>query len=127
MIPLLDDPEEVEYYWYVGDPVPTVGLYKRTGRYETPIYQNTRGKGVFVGAEVDVGNVDETEPTGAFWEALDKIVNGDEGIEVSETEWYENEFLYELLAIAEDTDADDLPTEIGQLFAQVDDGREGQG
>ena len=122
MIPLLDDPDEVDYYWYVGDPLPTVSLYKRTGRYEMPIYENTRGQAVFHGADVDDGTSDEHEPTDAFWSALETFIDGRaERIDVEECEWYEREFLQSLVNVGAETDPERVPTEIGQLFAQVDD------
>jgi len=123
MIPALDDLEKIEYYWYVGDPIPTVGLWKRTGRYEMPIFQNTRGQGVFNGLDTDDGDIDGTEPTDAFWSALEDVVDQDGGgVDIEGCEWFEREFIHALLGVAAETDEDDIPTEVGQLFAFVREG-----
>ncbi|MFW5896322.1 MAG: hypothetical protein ACOCUA_02950 [archaeon] len=121
MIPLLEDLERVEYFWYVSDPVPAVGLWKRTGRYEMPIYQNTRGMGVFNALSEDEGSETDREPTDAFWDALEDVVSEGE-IDAQGCEWYETEFIHTLLNVAAECDEEDLPTEIGQLFAYVKEG-----
>ena len=121
MIGVLDELERIEYYWYVSDPIPAVGLWKRTGRYEMPIYQNTRGVGVFNALSEDEGSDTDREPTDAFWDALEDVVT-DAEIDAEDCEWYEREFIYQLLDVAAESDPDDLPTEIGQLFAYVREG-----
>lgn len=118
MIPALDVDEDVEYVWYVGDPVPTIGLWKRSRGSEVPIYQNTRGKGVFNGVSISDGDIDATDPTAAFWDALDELVTGEgDGIDVEGCEWYEIEFLNDVAGIGINAETADIPAEVGQLFS----------
>lgn len=117
MIPALDDRDEIEYRWYVGDYVKTVGLWKRTPTYGFPIYQNTRGKAIFNAAEIERGNIESTEPTAAFFDVVAAIPDPDAGvIDTEGCEWYEREFVGELFEVAASCDDGDLPVEIGQLI-----------
>jgi hypothetical protein len=118
MISALDVDEDVEYVWYVGDPVPTVGLWKRTRGHEVPIYQNTRGEAVFNGLSVSDGDIDATEPTSAFWNALNELINSDaEKIDVGYSKWFEIEFINAVAGIGIDKDDSENPIEVGQLFS----------
>ena len=116
-----------EYVWQIGDPVPHTGLWVRYNedelpddgmRAEYPIYQNTRGMGVYNATDPETSNADAVEPTDAFWEALRSMHNGDmgEGIGVEDCEWYEVEFVHSVMSMMIEHDADDLPMEIGELF-----------
>lgn len=114
-----------EYVWMVGDPVPSVGLWVRyesdeefedSGEY--PIYQNTRGKGMFNSTNIDINTSDVTEPTAAFWDALRQLQTpGEERIDVEDCEWYEREFVNSLIGVLQQEG--DKPEEIGELFAQA--------
>jgi len=118
MIPALDVDEDVEYVWYLGDPVPTIGLWKRSRGSEVSIYQNTRGKGVFNGVSISAGDADATDPTVAFWDALNELVTGEGGgIDVEGCEWYEIEFLDDVVDIGINAETADIPAEVGRLFS----------
>jgi len=120
-----------EYVWYVGDPLATVGLWRREGDTEFPVYQQTRGKAVFNARHADESTIGTEEPTTAFFDALRALDNGeydpetDDGLNVAGCEWYEVEFLDALLRIAAQGD---VPSSIEQLFvhAQVRDGGDGE-
>lgn len=125
MMPALGIEGDVEYVWYVSDPVQVVGLWKRTPRYEFPLYQNTRGQAVFNAADADEGNADEYEPTDAFWQAIEQLtepIGEGEPIDVRDCEWYEREFISEVMGLMAEHEGDDIPAEIGQLLASVDGG-----
>jgi hypothetical protein len=125
------DPADGGYVWYVGDPVATVGLWRREGDTEFPVYQQTRGKAVFNARHADESTIGTEEPTTAFFDALRALDNGeydpetDDGLNVAGCEWYEVEFLDALLGIAAQGD---VPSSIEQLFvhAQVRDGGDGE-
>jgi len=116
-----------EYVWYVDDPVATVGLWRREGDTEFPIYQQTRGLAVFNSRHADESTIGTEDPTPAFFGALQELNNGgydpetDDGLDVVGCEWYEVEFLDELLRVAAEQGP---PESIRRLVAhaQVRDG-----
>jgi len=126
-IPQLAYPEDDEYVWYVSDRVATVGLWRREGDTEFPIYQQTRGEALFNSRHVDEGNIGTEDPTAAFFDALLAVECGeydpetDDGVDVAGCEWYEVEFLDELLRLAAQGET---PISIKRLsvHAQVRDG-----
>ncbi|WP_256394143.1 hypothetical protein [Natronoarchaeum rubrum] len=129
-LPSLDGEPRRVYHFEVGDPVGTVGLWKRYASdefdefvAEYPIYQNTRGQGVWNSEDVDTRNTDETDPSAAFWRALKTITTAEPGepIDVRECEWYERELINSLLSMRELEHAgEELPHEIGELLAYAE-------
>jgi len=116
-IPALDNDEDIEYKWHVGEPVALVSLWKVTPTYEFPIYQQTRGYAVFNSSEHESGNIDSVDPTPAFWTALRDVIDEETSeVDVEDCEWYESEFIGELLNVAA-LDEGGMLMEIGQLFA----------
>jgi hypothetical protein len=118
----LIDPADQEYVWYIGDPVATVGLWRREDGTEFPVYQQTRGQAVFNSRHADESNIGTEEPTTAFFDALRSLNHGDydpetdDGLDVEGCEWYEVEFLNELLRIAAEQEP---PESVGRLFAHA--------
>jgi len=121
-IPGLTDPADDEYIWYVGDPVATVGLWRREGDTEFPVYQQNRGVAMFNSRYADESTIGTEEPTTAFFDALRSLNNGgydpetDDGLDVEGCEWYEVEFLNELLRVAAEQEP---PESIRRLFAHA--------
>jgi len=122
-IPELTDPADEEYVWYIGDPVATVGLWRREGDTEFPVYQQTRGEAVFNSRHADESSIGTKDPTAAFFDALRELNNGeydpetDDGLDVEGCEWYEIEFLNALLGVA---GQGNLPASIGRLFVHAE-------
>lgn len=84
---------DVEYYFYVGEDVPSMSLWRREGDEEFPIYANTLGRGAWYSSDAEVSkNVDEVEPSDAFWDALKQIASRI-STDVDGCEWYEQEVL----------------------------------
>ena len=121
--PELTDPADEGYVWYIGDPVTTVGLWRREGDTEFPVYQQTRGQAVFNTRHADESTIDTEDPTPAFFDALQELNNGaydpetDDGLDVEGCKWYEIEFLDSLLGVASQGD---LPASIGRLFVHAE-------
>ena len=130
-IPPLNIEQTRTYVFYIGEPIGTVGLWKRyqgdDGGEEYPIYQNTRGRGIWNSCDTATTNQDCEHPTDAFWRVLEQLTNGqrtlDGGFDVEDCYWYEIETLESVMAMATQHDADDLPVEIGGLLAYAESGR----
>lgn len=99
-----------KYVWYIGDPIPSTGLWVRKNGNEYPIYENTRGQQAWYSFEVgEFDNAQITELSDAFIEWLahhHRVRNGlveNESIFPASTivddepdadpEWYEIELL----------------------------------
>jgi len=121
-IPELTDPTDEKYIWYVGDPVATVGLWRREDGTEFPVYQQTRGQAVFNSRRVNESTIDTADPTPAFFDALRSLGSGDydpetdDGLDVEGCEWYEVEFLNELLRVSAEQEP---PESIRRLLAHA--------
>lgn len=121
MIPALDNDEELKYVFYVGENIGAVGLWKRTPEYEFPIFQNTRGQGVFMSPDVNFGNLNKVEPTDEFYDAVRQITDSDVmEIDVEDCEWYEREFVHAVVNMAAEKGRDGIPTEVGQLVTHAE-------
>jgi len=113
---LLQTNQEITYQWYVAEPIPTVTLYKSTEIYEIPLYTNGHGQATFHSIDPECGNIEAVEPSDGFWRALDGL-RGEGPPPADGCEWYEVEFLNELIAFANSVDNGDVPTEIEQLMS----------
>jgi len=89
-----------EYVMYTGDYQTTVGVWKREGETEIPIYANTRGASEWFSTDVNVSeNVQQTKLSDPLIQALGDIwanmqnLSGGGVIDTSGLEWYEIEFL----------------------------------
>lgn len=138
MIPELETATARTYVFYVGEPIGSVGLWKRYDdsldedvpeafAREYPIFQNTRGRGIWNSSDTETSNVGLKEPTDAFWRALQQLASEQQsltgGIDVDECEWYEVEAIQSVVDMTLSVDADDIPAEIGGLLAYADSGR----
>lgn len=95
-----------EYYWYIGDRIGSVSLWVRNAGTEFPIYQNTRGQGVWNSADPDTHNQDRHEPTQAFWDAVDQLSQPDvDEIDVEDCEWWERECIRSIIGMVDDENA----------------------
>jgi len=125
-----------EYHFYIGEPVGTVGLWKRYDddyadgetpvqfTQEYPIAQNTRGRMIWNSDRPDETNMNCCAPTDEFWAALKQIADGqpEEPIE-ADVEWYEAEIIESVINMALTFDGEELPTEIGGLLAYAKEGK----
>jgi len=91
--------DDLEYVWYLGDEVRTVGLWRREGEREHPIYQNTRGRAMWNSFETDnYQGTTPIRPTEAFWDAAAALAGAtdhepEDEIDISDCDWFEREFL----------------------------------
>jgi len=125
-----------EYHFYIGEPVGTVGLWQQYdddyGDGETPlqytqeypIFQNTRGRGVWNSDSIDETTMDRREPSDDFWRALAVIAEQGPASRLGfEGEWYEAEVIQSIIDLAMSIDGEPLPSEIGGLLVYAEDER----
>jgi hypothetical protein len=125
-----------EYHFYIGEQIGTVGLWKEYdddyGDEETPhqftkeypIFQNTRGRGIWNSNSSDETTMNRRDPTDEFWRGLAKIAaQGPKAQFDFDGEWYEAEVIQSIIDLSISLRGEAMPSEVGGLLVYAEEGR----